>query len=357
MSRALIFLFDGTDNDPTVAAGSEPTNVFRLNSLVAEIGRRERKIVSQVTFYLPGIGTKFYVESYFNRIRQLLFGVGVDSQVMRAYLNLISNYREGDSLAVIGFSRGAVAARLFARLVVDFGVLKARHIKLYEEQLDCFGSAILESFNGYMARCEEFRERMSGVLHAQCKIDFLGMFDCVYGPYDGEYQNFLSEIDDSLSGGVRRYLHLMSLHDVRKHFLLSRLKSSTGAGKEIWMPGVHSDVGGGYQSDFISNVSLLTMADAMSSGAGIHLDTDELSSLKKRIQSPSSIAINKETLVGPKNDRTKLISDGDFIHPLHDFLIKQEVVWKGTAEVYVDKLKGILKLDRWASKLMKSVAP
>jgi uncharacterized protein (DUF2235 family) len=356
MSRTLLFLFDGTDSDPTIAAGAEPTNVFRLNSLVAETGRKDRKIVSQVTFYLPGIGTKFYVESYFNRIRQLIFGLGVDSQVMRAYINLVSNYRENDSLVVIGFSRGAIAARLFARLVADFGILRAKNIKLFEEQLDLFGSAILENYNGYIERVGSYRERMSGVLHPPTTVQFLGLFDCVYGPYDVDYSNFLTEIDDSASGGVRRFLHLMSLHDVRKHFLLSRLKSPNGNGREVWMPGVHSDVGGGYLSDFIANVSLLTMAEAMHDQVGVALDVEEVENLKRRINAPSSISINRETLVGAKKDRNDMISSGDLIHSLHKYLVQKQVTWKGTAETYQDKFKGRLKTDRQSAKVMKSVS-
>lgn len=247
MPRTLIFLFDGTSNDPTLNNGAQPTNVFWFNSLVSDSVKIENKKHPQISFYLPGIGSKFYTESIFGKIKQFLLGIGTDAMLMRAYINLISNFRPGDRVTAIGFSRGAIAARLFTRLVLDFGVLKNNSIQFFEEILENFGKSIEFSYAEYADRARVFREKYRNVMHEKPEFIFLGLFDCVHGSVDEDFRNFLTEVDDKCSVDLGSFVHLMSLHDIRSHFVLSRLLPSRASiGHEVWVPGVHSDVGGGY---------------------------------------------------------------------------------------------------------------
>ncbi|WP_171892277.1 T6SS phospholipase effector Tle1-like catalytic domain-containing protein [Mesorhizobium erdmanii] len=358
MPRALIFLFDGTANEPTEPS-AEPSNVFKLNSLVAEsrsIGRRHR---SQVTFYIPGIGTKFTSRGMFSKIRQLWFGDGVYEMVMRAYINLASNYRPGDDLLVIGFSRGAIAARLFCRLVSDFGLLQANSVRYFSDMFEGFSAATKGTFNSYAEAASKFRSQYSEQMLETPSIKFLGLFDCVGGPR--EFRNFLHVIDQRQSENVLRYVHLMSLHDMRDHFVLARLQPSNGESREIWVPGVHSDVGGGYRHDALANTCLFTMAIALQRDAGIALETTALSKLQDEIDTSLAshlVAVNREGPSVAKKKRNDYFLQSDKVHWIHFVLIGESVHWKDEAyEVYQNRLGDSLAPDDWTRKLLQKLGP
>jgi uncharacterized protein (DUF2235 family) len=349
-----VFLFDGTNSDATRPDGAEPTNVFRLNSLIAESVRQDRKVVPQITFYLPGIGTKFTAEGMFGRIKEWILGQSVDSQVMRAYVNLVSNYRSGDQIVLVGFSRGAIAARLFARLIIDFGIIRSQSIKLCESQLEEFFFSANRPYREYMDRVSQRRTELQESIHADGKVKFLGLFDCVYGLGD-EFKGFLKEVDDRVSEGIEKYVHLMSLHDARQEFILSRLIARAEVGREIWVPGVHSDIGGGYSSNFIANVCLLTMAEEMRVKARIGLDATVVQRIKEQLQASARIEVNSEPFIAHRSDRSEQLSEGDLLHYLHKYLLKKQIVWKGTDETYRDDLNAKrlkLKVDRFSSSLL-----
>jgi uncharacterized protein (DUF2235 family) len=360
MPRALIFLFDGTGNDPTDASESEPTNVFNINSLIAESRLLNRRHRSQVTFYVPGIGTTFYSRGsgIFGRIRQLLFGDGLDEMVMRSYINLAANYRSGDHIVTIGFSRGAVAARLFCRIISDFGLLRAKYVRLFSDMFEAFSDAHGCDFNTYSGLATAYKEGHSSQLTEEIpSIDFLGLFDCVFGELDRKYTNFLEVIDESQSLNIRRYLHLMSLHDVRQHFCLSRLRPISGSGREIWMPGVHSDVGGGYAHDLIARVSLLTMAQALHTEAGIALEGNALSELNTSIDaliSADRLTVNDEGSSPIRKYRKEYVIQNDKIHAIQHLFRGRMISWKGEGDtVYEDRFPDTLIVDKSTQHLIR----
>ncbi|MCO6425691.1 T6SS phospholipase effector Tle1-like catalytic domain-containing protein [Sinorhizobium meliloti] len=363
MARSLIFLFDGTDNDPTDSSQSQPTNVFNLNSLIAESRNENGRARSQVTFYLPGIGTKFYARgSLSRRLRQLIFGVGLDEMVMRSYVNLAANFRDADQIVVIGFSRGAVAARLFARLISDFGVLQSREIAAFSEMYEIFEDACEQNYSEYINTAKLFHEKYSKQLREPTpQVHFMGLFDCVCGPLDRDYANFVRNIDRNLSENVVKFLHLMSLHDVREHFPLCRLRPKEDQGEEIWMPGVHSDVGGGYSDDLIARVSLKTMAYALQRSK-VALQRVEYGDLSKSIfmmLKTSRTVINHEGRVEYfRKHRTDYFDGDDKLHHLHKWLIGRRVRWKDEGETtYEDRLAGATDVSNLTESAMARLLP
>ncbi|TBA34789.1 T6SS phospholipase effector Tle1-like catalytic domain-containing protein [Rhizobium ruizarguesonis] len=364
MGRSLIFLFDGTANDPTDITESQATNVFNLNSLIAESRTIQGRARSQVTFYLPGIGTQFYARgSLTRRLRQLLFGVGLDEMVMRSYVNLACNFRDGDEIIVIGFSRGAVGARLFVRLISDFGLLQSRHIGLFSEEYESFEDACDLNYAEYAHEAEAYRAKHRNQLRAETpKINFLGLFDCVCGPLDRDYGNFVRNIDRSVCDNVVKFLHLMSLHDVRQHFPLCRLRPTELQGEEVWMPGVHSDVGGGYTDDLIARVSLMTMAYTLRRAGRINLERAEYKDLGDSISAmarASRIVVNHEGKVEYfRKNRTDYFDGGDKLHYLHDWLVGNMIVWKNEGQTtYENRLPGATQVSLMTESLFKRLLP
>jgi uncharacterized protein (DUF2235 family) len=340
MSKTLIFLFDGTANDAT--EGPYYSNVYAINQLIADQNQMSSgHIRTQVTFYMPGVGTKFTAKKGFTAEKQIqrLFGDDLEQLILRAYINLCANYHPLDEIALIGFSRGAVAARIFSRLVSDFGILESdmllylgkvwpKFVEISEEKDDPTYHRKIEEF-----RREIEREAKRPVFNKPKgkPIRFLGVFDTVSGAWDNTFLKNINLRDPYPAAGVRHVLHLMSMHDTRFEFSLRRFvtKNDTTDVKEIWLPGVHSDIGGGYEERFISNVSLLTMASALKVFGKIALNKAAVDQVRKELHNQVAIknfVINAEPSRILKQIRT--ISRNDDIHPLHYFWIKKDIRWK-----------------------------
>lgn len=359
MPKSMIFLFDGTANNATFKTFS---NVYALNQLISE--HRETNFsggmthVTQVTFYLPGIGTNFTVKEpakggLFRSVGQIVFGDGLEQLILRAYVNLCANFRRGDDIILIGFSRGAAAARIFSRLVSDFGILRSKTL-MFMDRLwnDFLAISSIKSDVEYLNKIEALHSRLATenkgerVFHQpdEIKIKFLGAFDTVVGSYDGRLPSNLDLRDEFPASKVENAIHLMSMHDARELFELKRFGRSGNPHtkiREIWMPGVHSDVGGGYVEDFISSVSLLTMADLMRKYGGISLDPRPYAEVVENIQrklSNNLIVVNEEPFTGPTYSRMDDIKANDEIHPLHYIMKDRSVFWKSDRDTrkYID---------------------
>jgi uncharacterized protein (DUF2235 family) len=372
MAKSMIFLFDGTANNATSATFS---NVYAINQLISEHRMLEVegnwKHITQISFYLPGVGTNFTVKEPdvkskwgLRSIGQVLFGDGLEQLILRAYVNLCANYRCGDDIILIGFSRGAAAARIFSRMISDFGILRSKtlmyldrlwsgFIKISREPND------VEYFNKIETLKADFSRSYSDgpVFHNghEVKIKFLGTFDTVVGPYDGSLSSNLEFRDEYPASAVENVVHLMSMHDVREIFELKRFNPRIGQEtniREIWMPGVHSDVGGGYVENFLSNISLLTMAEFMRQYGDVALDqvvyNDTVANIRSKIAS-DLLTVNREQIIGPSSSRQDDINQYDQIHPIHYYLKDRMIFWKGGSDriKYQDKYKiNIGKTDK-----------
>jgi hypothetical protein len=88
-------------------------------------------------------------------------------------------------------------------------------------------------------------------------VQFLGLFDVVASVggsssvsrtmplpdaiFDGHW-DWANDVDEDLPGCVRKCLHLIAAHEQRMNFPLTQI----GGAQEVMLPGVHSDIGGGY---------------------------------------------------------------------------------------------------------------
>ena len=141
-------------------------------------------------------------------------------------------------------------------------------------------------------------------------IKFLGVFDTVAGPRDRNIIEYVDLRDLFPASGVQHVVHLLSMHDVRQDFVLKRFEIRPNGPKvlrEIWMPGVHSDVGGGYAEDLISSISLVTMAGMLQKLGGIALDEAAREKVQAGIKTKirdGRLVINAEPSVRLKLTRT-----------------------------------------------------
>jgi len=358
MSKTMIFLIDGTTNDATSELFS---NVYAINQLIADRKRLQGEIRTQVTFYLPGVGTRFTVKRPVNRkrwflrtdtVRQQIFGDDLEQLILRAYVNLCANYHVDDEIVLIGFSRGAAAARILSRLIADIGILTPDmlmfldrlwndfvEISKAEDQREYFSNiAELKADLQQQAQKTVFQRGSSDSPDESPKIKFLGLFDTVIGMFDEDLCKNINFRDQFTANSIEHVIHLLSMHDVRGEFELKRFdipKNPPATFREIWMPGVHADVGGGYKEDFISLVSLLTMADFLKDLADVALiktNYEKICETIRRRIADKKFFINKEPFVLERSSRISFMQQQDEIHPLHGFLIGKNVFWKDSTD-------------------------
>ena len=119
-------------------------------------------------------------------------------------------------LDAFGFSRGAAAARYFVHFVLEGNPLQPR--------IEARGNPV------------------EGL-----EVNFVGLFDTV-ASYGLRHSNDTSDLHLDAVRSASKVVQLAAAEEHRKNFRLTDITSAVGAGVgiEIYLPGVHSDIGGGY---------------------------------------------------------------------------------------------------------------
>ncbi len=235
VGNTLIFSFDGTGHEPADAEGFRQdesiSNILKLHLLLgggidAQPTRRTPAGGGQRAFYYNGIGTRQdgttvpllgRLYSAGRRVVNLaLAPTFSDAQQIldEAAADLAKVYAPGDRIVLFGFSRGAALARKFATLLLE--------------------------------------------ADARREVAFLGVFDTVAamgGLIGGEVEMEAGALHDR----VRKAVHAVAIDEDRAAFAPTLIPMTPGDENrvaEIWFPGVHGDIGGGYWNDGLSDVVL-----------------------------------------------------------------------------------------------------
>ncbi|MBK4587932.1 T6SS phospholipase effector Tle1-like catalytic domain-containing protein [Enterobacter hormaechei] len=195
---------------------------------------------AQRKVYIEGIGTK-------NKEKDSKYGLGFGNnetgvvaktdraiELIKEQISLFINKNDMNTIAiakiqfdVFGFSRGAAAARHFANRVND--------------EDPALVEAIKAGLSGYTQHGKPAGE-----------IRFIGPFDTVAAvaalsdgldPHDSNNHDVKLELPPGIAKHV---FHIIAMHECRYNFCLNSIK-------EVWpelsLPGVHSDIGGGYNPE------------------------------------------------------------------------------------------------------------
>jgi uncharacterized protein (DUF2235 family) len=257
MPRNVIVLFDGTNNQ----FGPENTNVVRLAQVL------DRHPERQLVYYDPGVGTlpePGFVTSLGKKVSEtfgLAFGSGLVGKVERAYTFLMDFWQPQDRVFLFGFSRGAYTARVLAGMLHAIGLLERGNDNLVTYAMRLFRSvrsrATLtkrQRINHWKLNAEFRRTFARPVGDAKSRafpVHFLGVWDTVSSV--GWIWDPASFPYTANNPSVRTIRHAVAI-DERRWFFRQNLFAAgnpprRGAKrdlKELWFPGVHADVGGGY---------------------------------------------------------------------------------------------------------------
>jgi uncharacterized protein (DUF2235 family) len=245
MKRIAIFA-DGTWNSPERGGA---TNVLRMARAV----KPESGGAEQVAFYDWGVGTDRKV------LLGGISGAGIDKNIMDCYRFVVHNYDDDDKLYFFGFSRGAYTVRSLAGFIRNCGLLRRRH-----------ADRIPDAFRLYRKRTRASRPTEPEAVSFRKKyavaditpIEFVGVWDTVGAlgipvPFWGTLnsRDFLFH-DAEPSRIIQHARHAVSIDENREDFkpVLWTHKDEVDI-RQVWFAGVHSDVGGGYREQGLSDVA------------------------------------------------------------------------------------------------------
>ena len=120
------------------------------------------------------------------------------------------------TIDVFGFSRGAAGARNF----------------------------IHEAMHGDNSIAERLKEE--GYTVGKVEVCFAGLYDTV-SSHGLIFSNDTATLSLDAIKDAKSVLHLVAAEEHRKNFSLTDIQSAKGKGREVYLPGAHSDVGGSYR--------------------------------------------------------------------------------------------------------------
>ncbi|KAL1799675.1 hypothetical protein ACET3X_000017 [Alternaria dauci] len=297
--RKLILCFDGTGNK--FEGNTSDTNIVKLYD------KFDRKDPNQYHYYQTGIGTysvdggpinKTFFGSIKSKISRTIdsgFATTFDAHVIAGYRFIMRYYKEGDKIYMFGFSRGAFTARFLARMISTVGLLSEGNEEMVPFAYDLYqqyeqgklerpaqktqdpstatGTTKATATNGEAQpllppntevdeqqlkkyKLDAFTAtfcRLEGATDKPIKVHFLGLFDCVssVAVLDSPFGTAPKAVD--VVGTAHHIRHAVAVDEHRVKFkaaLLHQdkqhpntLKESV---KEVWFPGNHGDIGGGW---------------------------------------------------------------------------------------------------------------
>lgn len=285
MTKNLVVCCDGTANE----FAQNRTNVVKLHSVLVHAAER------QVTFYHPGLGTMepagalTGLSRKITRAMGMAFGYGLASDIRDAYVFLMKNHEPGDRIFLFGFSRGAYTVRAVASLLKMYGLIQkdneslvpyATRLLMGIDRSKPIGPKEKQTVHQYFKLADDFRTTLS----RPCTPWFVGVWDTVSSV--GWIENPLRLPHISSNPDIHIGRHAVSIDERRAFFRnhLWRRPSDPTADygpkdvKQVWFPGVHSDVGGGYpeQESALSKLALDWMIEE-SVRAGLVVDPSKVS--------------------------------------------------------------------------------
>jgi uncharacterized protein (DUF2235 family) len=306
MPKNIVFFADGTGNDRAhgfktnvaklsdraenmrVSAGGPTWQDLSGSALDAEVDHPD---IRQITSYDAGVGTEM------GDLVSRATGSGISRNIQDGYDFIVRFYAPEDRIFLFGFSRGAYTVRSLAGLIGLCGIAQRgtrdggdlRHDRVARAKTASEAYAVYKTGSGQgeagrearLTAAKAFRKTHAYVEHrdpAARAPYFIGVWDTVrslgvpLGYKDWELSFWPHRFHDhDLNAYVRYAFHALSIDDRRQQFLPTLWNEPTKAQEtgdpvgqvfeQVWFPGVHSDVGGGYHDSGLSDIALDWMID------------------------------------------------------------------------------------------------
>lgn len=287
MAKNVLLFVEGTGNEGGILPDESRTNVYKLYRATRSGPDSIVDPAKQVAFYIHGIGTpepgkRIALRDYIHQ----MFGGGLTKRIVDGYAAIVSVWRPGDRIYLLGFSRGAYVARCLAHVVELFGIPSqdgtGKEISLEPRALHevCKEAVRALYVCGYAMKesdkrtrgIEQFQRKYACELRPEMGAApyFIGVWDTVAAV--GWSRLLKKGYDLHLPKSVRFARHAMSIDEYRKDF--ARVKwgghnlpqtrpGDPDAFEQVWFAGNHADIGGSYPENEsrLSDITLKWMTD------------------------------------------------------------------------------------------------
>jgi hypothetical protein len=278
--------FDGTGNNRNLDLATKSwSNPARLYSAVVMHPNTEK---NSYPIYISGVGTPFngtatgWVDSSTIKVQDVVLGNAAGAggtrrtefgqeNVNRTLQQVLFNNAKKLGLITKTYGEQAKTESLgeLSKALSAHRLIKVINISIFGFSR---GAALARAFINDLIKGCEINE--SGALTYQSypvRIHFMGLFDTVasFGFPSTNMDNFFTEKNLKIPGMVENCVHFVAAHELRFSFpvdLISQNGKLLPNWKETIYPGVHSDVGGGYEplsQNITNNYARIPMRDMM----------------------------------------------------------------------------------------------
>ena len=310
MAKKLVVCCDGTWNTPRTG-----TNIFRTYQFLRELLGTPTEVTRKdgvrtcagrtadgsevVLFYDQGVGT-----DWFSRLLGGGTGVGLSDNVLDAYHFLAHNWAPGSEIYLFGFSRGAYTARSLCGFIKAAGLLDRPSIKdVWRAYMDRYVTVqapgvvarpngwSLDRIRGWLVeKAGDAVGRLGGPdvaslpTHGDVKVKFIGVYDTVGAlgvpiPAVSRVNEPIVGFHNTLLGDtVECAVQALAVDEKRGPSVPALWTQAADAASlagqsvlQVWFPGVHSDIGGGYHDKRIGDITWDFMM-RQAAGQGLVID-------------------------------------------------------------------------------------
>lgn len=233
-----------TKINKNITIESSYTNVAILDSLFT---KENTSSVFYHSFYIEGCSTSEKENDSNSRLVGQGFGRGSQgvyaklkamiSKIKKEIYSYFSFYNiDNIDYYVFGFSRGATTARMFTHTItceLENGKprKKSEDIKTLTDTIETF-------------------HKVPSLTNTKIAVKYLGIYDTVASINYNTNDNYTNNVKENFlfsTNKVEYTFHLVAIDEYRKNFALVDIQSSinNNNGTEIFIPGCHTDIGGG----------------------------------------------------------------------------------------------------------------
>ncbi|KAI1434415.1 hypothetical protein GGR50DRAFT_704354 [Xylaria sp. CBS 124048] len=226
-----------------------PSNVTRISRCFR---RKCSDGTFQIIYYQSGVGSKSGV---LDRLFGGAFGTGISENIREAYAFVCANYVDGDDIVLLGFSRGAFTVRSIGGMISDLGLLT-------REGMEYFYPIFKDMQNWSNDRYKDpfptmpFTDKPKGENAAAVYRQQLIQKGYARVRWD-QNQDALIRV---LAIGVWDTVGSLGIPDERRSD-----EQNTSDLRQVWFPGSHGNIGGGWPDQGIADITLAWMMDQLSS--------------------------------------------------------------------------------------------
>ncbi|KAF3161098.1 hypothetical protein TWF225_007469 [Orbilia oligospora] len=276
--KKLVLFFDGTGNK--FQGNMSDTNIIKMYQML------DKHDPQVYLYYQPGIGTYVagehdFAPGPFSKMKRFIdqsidqaVGTSFDHHVIQGYQFIMRYYSPGDKIYIFGFSRGAYTARFLTQMVMYVGLLSRGNEEMVPFAYKSF--AKFERLRRLKTkRANVIRKHMTHFKETFCrtgvKVHILGLYDTVNSVGRFELPLLRKSFPESQQPAADHVRHAVAIDERRLKFKPSLFAQMQGWRredhdvKEVWFPGNHADIGGGWTPEegvpMISDIALAWMLE------------------------------------------------------------------------------------------------